>query len=68
VENVLQLNNNNSEYNKTTEWYNLRREFLWYMNYVSFLKVVGFELRASPLEPLHQPCFVLGVFKIRFQE
>jgi hypothetical protein len=52
VENVLQLNNNNSEYNKTTEWYNLRREFLWYMNYVSFLKVVGFELRASPLEPL----------------
>jgi hypothetical protein len=28
-----------------------------------FLVVLGFELRASP-EPLHQPCFVLSIFKI----
>jgi hypothetical protein len=38
--------------------------------YLFIYKVLGFELRASrllglPLEPLPQPCFLLGIFEIR---
>jgi hypothetical protein len=49
--------------------------FYFILCHFSFLVVLGFEFRdsrllggAPPLEPLHQPCFLLDIFKIEFHK